>query len=164
MRVRLGWGSFYRIHTRELPTAVEGAFKPAFTLFCVYYPPTRLCCLLHLLSISHISPLRIYCDDASLTTKPSRKLVHQFGILLCRGDYRDFVRTRVECPSRIFQAVNPPPTVRGMNTLLAVFSITCAIVSLRSCEAVMSRKISSSALAHRIPLQAPREYPRILSA
>ncbi len=39
----------------------------------------------------------------------------------------------------------PPPTVSGMNTLLATASITCSRMSRSSELAVMSRKVSSSA-------------------
>ena len=40
----------------------------------------------------------------------------------------------------------PPPIVNGMKTLSAVRRASATIVSRRSCEAVMSRKTSSSAL------------------
>jgi len=39
----------------------------------------------------------------------------------------------------------PPPITNGMKTLSAVRRASCTIVSRRSCEAVMSRKTSSSA-------------------
>ncbi len=51
-----------------------------------------------------------------------------------------FSRSRTSCNSR-----TPPPTVSGMNTVSAVRATTSRMMPRRSCEAVMSRKVSSSA-------------------
>jgi hypothetical protein len=51
-----------------------------------------------------------------------------------------FSRARISCTS-----CTPPPTVSGMNTVSAVRATTSRMILRRSCEAVMSRNVSSSA-------------------